>query len=117
MTFHKYLGDSKMFEYDKHYRECQQSNKPFIKSRINPSHGNFFVQIDLMTCDYNLSELDQKEIQQLIQDEIKFVKSNQICEFNDFNIDKEVAWFDGVSADHVHDFRESLYDLIQENHS
>ena len=79
MTDHKYLGDSKMFEYDKHYRECQQSNKPFIKSRINPSHGNFFVQIDLMTCNYNLSELDQKEIQQLIHDEIKFVKSNQIC--------------------------------------
>ena len=117
MTFHKYLGDSKMFEYDKHYRECQQSNKPFIKSRINPSHGNFFVQIDLMTCDYNLSELDQKEIQQLIHDEIKFVKSNQICEFNDFNIDKEIAWFDGVSADHVHGFCESLYDLTQENHS
>ena len=116
MTFHKYLGDSKMFEYDKYYRECQQSNKPFIKSRINPSHGNFFVQIDLMTCDYNLSELDQKEIQQLIQDEIKFVKSNQICKFNDFNIDKEVAWFDGVSADHVHDFCESLYDLTQKNH-
>ena len=117
MTFHKYLGDSKMFEYDKHYRECQQSNKPFIKFRINPSHGNFFVQIDLMTCNYNLSELDQKEIQQLIHDEIKFVKSNQICKFNDFNIDKEVAWFDGVSADHVHDFCESLYDLTQENHS
>ena len=117
MTFQKYLGDSKMFEYDKHYRECQQSNKPFIKFRVNPSHGNFFVQIDLMTCDYNLSELDQKEIQQLILDEINFVKSNQICEFNDFNIDKEVAWFDGVSADHVHDFCESLYDLTQKNHS
>ena len=36
MTFHKYLADSKMFEYDKHYRECQQQKKPFIKSKINP---------------------------------------------------------------------------------
>lgn len=106
-----------MFEYDKHYRECQQSNKPFIKSRINPSHGNFFVQIDLMTCDYDLSELDQKEIKKLIQDEIEFVKSTQTCEFNDFNIDKEIAWFDGVSADHVNDFCENLYDLTQKNHS
>ena len=47
MTFHKYLGDSKMFEYDKYYRECRQQNKPFIKAKINPVHGNYFVQIDL----------------------------------------------------------------------
>ena len=52
MTFHKYIADSKMFEYDKHYRECQQQNKPFIKSKINPVHGNYSITIDLMTCDY-----------------------------------------------------------------
>ena len=47
MAFHKYLGDSKMFEYDKHYRECKKQNKPFIKAKINPKHGNYYVQIDL----------------------------------------------------------------------
>ncbi len=55
MTFHKYLGDSKMFEYDKHYRKCKQLNKPFIKARINPKTRNYYVQIDLMTCNYELS--------------------------------------------------------------
>ena len=58
MTFHKYIADSKMFEYDKHYRECQQQNKPFIKSKINPVHGNYTVTIDLMTCNYVFSELE-----------------------------------------------------------
>lgn len=76
MTFHKYLGDSKMFEYDKHYRECQQSNKPFIKSRINPSHGNFYVLLDLMPCNYNLSKIEQAEIKKLILSEIKFIESS-----------------------------------------
>ena len=104
-----------MFEYDKHYRECQQSNKPFIKSRINPSHGNFYVLLDLMTCDYNLSKTEQEEIEKLIQTEIKFVQSSS-TKFHDFNIDKETAWFDGVSAEHVHDFCENLFDLIQKYH-
>ena len=67
MIFHKYLGDSKMFEYDKHYRECQQLNKPFIKSRINPSHGNFYVQIDLMTCNYELSKSEDSGMDEVFQ--------------------------------------------------
>lgn len=116
MTFHKYLGDSKMFEYDKHYRECQQSNKPFIKSRINPSHGNFYVLLDLMTCNYNLSKIEQAEIKKLILSEIKFMESSS-RKFNDFNIDSETSWFDGISAEHVHDFCESLYDLTQKYHN
>ena len=76
MTFHKYLADSKMFEYDKHYRECQQQNKPFIKSKINPLHGNYSVNVDLMTCDYVFSKLELNEIIKLIHDEKKFVNSN-----------------------------------------
>jgi hypothetical protein len=117
MPFHKYIGDSKMFEYDKHYRECQQFNKPFIKSKINPSHGNFYVQIDLMTCDYELSKLEQDEIKKLIQNEINFVKSNPKSLFNDFHIDKEISWFDGISSEHVNDFCETLYDLTQKYHN
>jgi len=116
MTFHKYLGDSKMFEYDKHYRECQQLNKPFIKSKINPSHGNFYVLLDLITCDYNLSQIEQDEINKLIQTEIEFVQLSS-KKFNDFNIDKETSWFDGVSVEHVDNFCESLYDLTQRHHN
>lgn len=105
-----------MFEYDKHYRECQYLNKPFIKSRINPNHGNFFVQIDLMTCNYDLSSPELDEINKLILNEIEFVNSTS-TPFNDFHIDKEVAWFDGVSSEHVHTFCESLYDLTQKYHN
>jgi len=113
MTFHKYLGDSKMFEYDKHYRECKQLNKPFIKARINPRNKNYYVQIDLMTCNYVLSNQEQEEIKKLVQTEIEFVKSN----FQDYNIDKELAWFDGISAEHVDEFCISLYDLTQKYHN
>jgi len=115
MTFHKYLGDSKMFEYDKHYRECQQLNKPFIKARIRPNHG-YYVQIDLMTCNYELLIQEQEEINKLVQNEIAFVKLNSKFDFHGFNINKELAWFDGISPEHVNDFCESLYDLTQKYH-
>jgi len=113
MTFHKYLGDSKMFEYDRHYRECKQQNKPFIKAKTNPAHGNYFIQIDLMTCDYELSQQEQDQIKKLIQDEIEYVESNSKCNFEGFNITPELAWFDGVSSEHVDNFCNSLYDLIR----
>jgi len=116
MTFHKYLGDSKMFEYDKHYRECKQLNKPFIKTRINHSDGNY-VQIDLMTCNYVLSNQEQEEIKKLVQSEIEFLKSNSKYDFQGYSIDKELAWFDGISNEHVDEFCKSLYDLTQKYHS
>ena len=111
MTIRKYFGDSKMFEYDKFYRECQQENRPFIKAKINPLHGNYLVQIDLMTCNYELSVEMQGRISKLIQDEIKYVKLNSKYAFEGFNIDKELAWFDGVSSEHLEVFCNSLYDL------
>jgi len=117
MTFHKYLGDSKMFEYDKHYTECNQLNKPFIKARINPRNKNYYVQIDLMTCNYELSNQEQEEIRKLVQNEIAFVKSNSTSDFQEFSIDKELAWFDGISNEHVDEFCESLYDLTQKYHN
>lgn len=70
-----------MFEYDKYYRECQQLNKPFIKARINPAHGSYYVQIDLMTCNYELSNQEQEEIKKLVQNEIEFVKLNSKHDF------------------------------------
>ncbi len=117
MTFSKFLLDSKMFEFDKHYRNCKQFNKPFIKAKINPKHGNYFVQIDLMTCNYELLPKEQQEIKKLIQNEIKFVKSHEKFDFQGFHIDKEIAWVDGVSSEHVESFCEHLYDLTQKYHS
>ena len=104
-----------MFEYDKYYRECQQLNKPFIKARINPDHKNYFVQLDLMTCHHDLSISAQEEIKKLTKNEIDFVKSNLTSDFNGYNIDKELAWFDGISPEHVNAFCESLYDLTQKH--
>ena len=117
MTFHKYLGDSKMFEYEKYYRECQQLNKPFIKAKISPKLGNYYVQIDLMTCDYELLKQEQEEIKKLIHNEIEFIKSNSMSDFQGFNINKEIAWFDGVSPEHIDEFCKSLYDLTQKYHN
>ena len=114
MTFHKYLGDSKMFEYDKHYKECQQLNKPFIKARINPSHGNYYVQIDLITCNYDLTKKEQEEMIKLFTNKMTFTKSSS--NIQNFNIDKELAWFDGVSPEHLDDFCNCLYDLTQKYH-
>jgi len=117
MVFHKYLGDSKMFEYEKHYKECRQLNKPFIKARISPSHKNYYVQIDLMTCNYELSKVEQEEIKKLVHREMNFVELNSKSDFQGFNINKELAWFDGISPEHVDEFCNSLYDLTQSYHN
>ncbi len=115
MAFHKYLGDSKMFEYDKHYRECQQENRPFIKAKTNPLHNNYFIQMDMMTCNYELSKNDQEKLEKLIQSEIEYVKSNSNHDFQGFSIDKELVWVDGVSSEHADSFCISLYDLTHKN--
>ncbi|MDH3313439.1 MAG: hypothetical protein OEM28_09890 [Nitrosopumilus sp.] len=112
MTFHKYLGDSKIFEYDKHYKECRQQNKPFIKARTNPSHGNYYVQIDLITCNYEFTKKEQEEIIKLFKIEMKSIKSSS--NIQNFSIDKELVWFDGVSPEQINDFCNCLYDLTQE---
>jgi hypothetical protein len=117
MTFHKYLADSKMFEYDKHYRECKHQNKPFIKSKINPVHGNYYVNVDLMTCNYVLLESEQNEIKKLIQNEIKFVNLNCKNLFNDYHIDEELLWIDGVSFENMDFLCSSIYDIIQKYHN
>ena len=114
MTFEKYLGDSKMFEYDKHYRECQQLNKPFIKARKNPTHGKYYVQIDLATCNYELTKKEQEEMIKLFTTKTSFRKSSS--NIQNFSIDKELTWFDGVSSEHVDDFCNYLYDLTQKYH-
>ncbi|MGI9567968.1 MAG: hypothetical protein ACR2LL_13300 [Nitrosopumilus sp.] len=104
-----------MFEYDRHYRECQRLNKPFIKARIHPKTGNYFVQIDLITCTYRLSEQDKEILKKLARQKIKFVKPSPNLEFENFSINEEIAWFDGILPEYVNEFCESLYDLTQEN--
>ncbi|MBT8173871.1 MAG: hypothetical protein KJO99_01865 [Nitrosopumilus sp.] len=114
MTFHKYLGDSKMFEYDKHFRECQQLNKPFIKARVNPNNENYHVEIDLITCNYNLTKEEQEEIIKLFREEMIFTKSS--LDTKKFSMDEELAWFDGIPSEHVENFCNNLYDLTQKYH-
>ncbi len=112
----KYLGDSKMFEYDKHYRECQQSNEPFIRAKISPVHKNYFVQIDLMTCDFKLSKQGQAQIKKLVKNEENYVNSKSLYDFGGFSITDELSWFDGISSEHLDDFCNSLYDFTMRLH-
>lgn len=118
MTLKKFIADSKMFEYDRHYRECQQNNQPFIKARINPSNGNYYVQIDLMTCDYNLTLDGQNQAKELFENEIAFLKSDSRpkSSFKGYSVDKELSWFDGVLPARLVPFCEKLYDLSQNYH-
>ncbi len=83
------------------------------KQRVNPKHGNYYVQIDLMTCNYELSIQEQEEIKKLVKNEVKFIRPD----FQDYNINKELAWFDGISHEHVDEFCTSLYDLTQKYHN
>ena len=69
-----------------------------------------------MTCDYNLSKKTQIEINKLIQTEIDYVNLNSKHVFEGYNIDKEIAWFDGVSVEHIDDFCNTLYDVIEKFH-
>ena len=62
-----------------------------------------------------ISEL-QEEIKKFIHVEKEFVHSTNNLTL-EFYIDKELAWFDGISIIHVNKFCENLYDLAQINHS
>lgn len=106
-----------MFEYDRHYRECQQSNQPFIKARINPINGNYYVQIDMMPCDYEFTIDGEKQIKKLFDDEVSFLKSYPKTSFKGSNINKELSWFDGVLPDRLVSFCEKLYEISQNYHS
>ncbi len=102
-----------MFEYDKHYHDCQQQNKPFIKAKTNPVHGNYYILIDMMPCNYKLSKQEQEQIKKLIQSEIEYVQLNSKYNFEGFHITEELAWFDGIPSEHVDIFCNNLYDLTQ----
>jgi len=106
-----------MFEYDKHYRECAQSNQPFIKARINPSNGHYYVQIDLMTCNYNLTKDGQNKVTQLFENEFNLNSSKfTLTSTRNYNVDKELSWFDGVLSKRLTFFCEELFNLAQNYH-
>ncbi len=70
-----------------------------------------------MTCDYELSKQEQEEIKKLVHNQIEYVMSNSKPDLQGFNIDKELAWFDGISAEHIDEFCKSLFDLTQKYHN
>lgn len=112
MSPKKYIADSKMFEYDKHYRECTQSNQPFIRAKINPANGYYHVQIDLMPCDYVFSKEGLEHLKNLFEDETRHLKPK--ASLASYSVDKELSWVDGVVPSRLDTFCESLYDLSQQ---
>ena len=109
----KYLADSKMFEYEKFSRDCQKLNRPFIKARKNPKTENYLVQLDLVTCNYNLSKTSQDKIEGLFKNEIEFskIKNQPNSIFKGCNIDRQFVWYDGVLEERLDSFCETLFDL------
>ena len=111
----KYIVDSKMFEYDKHYRDCTQNNLPFIKAKINPIHGNYHIQIDMMSCDYKFSKLGLNELKILFENELKFTKLPDLRKkIEPYSINSELSWIDGIIPSRVNEFCELLYDYSQQ---
>jgi hypothetical protein len=102
-----------MFELDRHYRECQKNNQPFIKARKNPVDNNYVVQLDLIACDYNLTLDGKNNVKRLFEKETSYLKSNnpQKSIFKGCNIDKELAWYDGILPERLDIFCENLFDL------
>lgn len=113
-----YLVDSKMFELDKHYRECQKQNLPFIKARKDPVDNNYLVQVDLITCNYNFTSEDEKKIRLLFEKEIKFQKksNSKKSKFKGCNFDKELVWYDGIFEERLEDFCQNLFNLSNKSH-
>jgi len=105
-----------MFELDKHYRECQKQNLPFIKARKDPVDNRYLVQVDLITCNYNFTSEDEKKIKLLFDREIKFQKKNSKTKnFKGYNFDKELVWCDGILEDRLEAFCQNLFSLANKS--
>ena len=109
----KFISDSKMFEYDKHYKECQKNNQPFIKARKNFLDNNYLVFLDLITCDHNLTIENQNNVKELFKKETDYLKSYDPTKslFKGCNIDKELAWYEGILPERLDAFCENLFNL------
>ena len=113
----KYLVDSKMFELDKHYRECQKQNFPFIKARKNPIDNNYVVQVDLITCNYNFTSEDEKKINLLFEKETSFQNLHNPKKqlFKGSNIDKQLTWYDGILEERLDTFCQNLLNFADKS--
>ncbi|MBA4454272.1 MAG: hypothetical protein ACO2Y5_04170 [Nitrosopumilaceae archaeon] len=108
----KFLADSKMFEFEKFYKECQKNNIPFVKAKKNPVDNNYLIQMDLMTCKKNLKADAQNKIYSLFEKEKEFLnENNHDSVFKGCNVDKEIVWFDGILPKRLNYFCETLFDL------
>lgn len=110
----KWEIDAKAFELDKYYRDCKYNNQPFIKARKNMDNPNYYVTIDLITCDYKLDKKTKEELKGVFEGEKKFLKSNNSTEFSfkGFNIQEELSYFDGVTSERLENFLEKTYQTI-----
>lgn len=107
-----------MFELDRYFKECQKNKVPFIKARKNPVDSNYVVQLDLSTCDYVLSKEGLEKINEIFLTETEFLNSKNSTKsvFKGSNIDKELAWYDGILPNRLSAFCETLFDLSQKYH-
>jgi hypothetical protein len=111
----KFLADSKMFEFDKFYRECQKNNQPFVKAKKNQADGNYLIQIDVVTKNKKFHQKTQKKINMLFENEKLFLKENNLeSVFKGSNVNEETAWFDSVLPKRLDEFCEKLFDLGNE---
>ena len=55
-------------------------------------------------------------MKKMLQIELESIQGSAKQFAQEFNIDKELAWFDGISSSRVDNFCSSLYDLTQKNH-
>jgi hypothetical protein len=111
----KFLADSKMFEFDKFYRDCQKNKQPFLKAKKNPADDNYLIQMDIATGNKKIHLKTQKEIKLLFENEKIFLKGNKLeSVFKGCNVNGETAWFDGVLPKRLDKFCETLFDLCSE---
>lgn len=110
----KWEIDAKAFELDRHSRDCKHNNHPFIKARKNMDNPNYYISIDLITCNYRLDDKGQKSLKQIFEKEAEFLKSNPNTEsfFKGYNIQDELSYFDGTSPDRLENFLEKVYQAI-----
>ena len=94
-------------------RSDKKNNQPFIKARKNPIDDNYVVQLDLITCDYNLTIEEKSNVKKLFEKETNYLKSNNPRNsiFKGCNIDQELAWCDGILPERLDAFCENLFNL------
>lgn len=69
--------------------------------------------MDLLTCDYDLSEKGKAKADNLFKRETGFLESitQKKTVFKGCNIDKEFAWYDGILPNRLEVFCQTLFDL------